>query len=201
MFRHIGGSPVSGAWKKCQASLTKRSLTGRLRTDEHMTLTELATGSWTIDASRTVITATAKMMSAASVPATFTVVSGTISVTDGQLSSVEVVADAKSYTSSIGKRNKDVTSQKGLLDANNYPTITFTAAGGDEQRVSGEVEIKGKTVPLVFTVSKLDVQDDSASFELAATLDRFSVGVDKSPAFVIGRDIDVQVAVVANKAS
>lgn len=77
----------------------------------------------------------------------------------------------------------------------------ITASGGSEQQVSGEVEIKGRTVPLVFTVSKLDVGEDSASFELETTLDRFSVGVDKSPAFVIGRDIDVQVTVGANKTS
>ena len=124
-----------------------------------MALTELATGSWTIDASRTVITATAKMMSAASVPATFTVVSGTISVTDGQLSSVEVVADAKSYTSSIGKRNRDVTSQKGLLDANNYPTITFTAAGGDEHVMSVETVQRFKPHPTTYqyAAEQLDV--------------------------------------------
>lgn len=166
-----------------------------------MALTELATSTWTIDASRTTITATAKMMSAANVPATFQVVSGSISVIDGALGAIEVVADAKSYKSAIGKRNKDVTTQKGLLDANTYPTMTFTASGGSEQQVSGQVEIKGQTVPLSFTVSKLDVGEASATFELATTIDRFSVGVDKSPAFVIGRDIDVQVTAVANKTS
>ena len=79
--------------------------------------------------------------------------------------------------------------------------MTFTASGGSEQQVSGQVEIKGQIVPLSFTVSKLDVGEASATFELATTIDRFSVGVDKSPAFVIGRDIDVQVAAVANKTS
>ena len=56
-------------------------------------------------------------------------------------------------------------------------------------------------MPLSFTVSNLDVGEASATFELAATIDRFSVGVDKSPAFVVGRDIDVQVTAVANKTS
>lgn len=67
--------------------------------------------------------------------------------------------------------------------------------------MSGRVEIKGQIMPLSFTVSNLDVGEASATFELAATIDRFSVGVDKSPAFVVGRDIDVQVTAVANKTS
>jgi len=164
-----------------------------------MTLAETATGTWTIDPAKTTVTATAKMMSAANVPATFQVESGSISITDGQLTGVDVVADAASYKSSISKRNKDVTLQKGLLDANNYPTITFTASGGSEKQVTGEVTIKGHTVPLAFMVSKLQVEEGTASFEATTTIDRFSVGVDKSPAFVIGKDIDVRVTATATK--
>ena len=164
-----------------------------------MILADIATSTWMVDPSKTTVTATAKMMSVADVPATFDVLSGSVSIVDGTLASVEVQADAASYKSSIPKRNKDVTMQKGLLDAASYPTITFVASGGTEQQVGGEVTIKGKTVPLVFAVSDLNVGEDSASFVATATLDRFSVGVSKSPAFVIGKDINVRVMVSANK--
>lgn len=164
-----------------------------------MTLAETTTGTWTIDTAKTTVTATARMLSLADVPATFQVTSGSISIVDGALTAVEVVADATSYTSSISKRNKDVTTQKGLLDATTYPTITFTASGGSERQVSGEVTIKGTTVPLTFSISGLTIADTTATFEATTTLDRFSVGVNKSPAFVIGKDIEVRVSASATK--
>lgn len=164
-----------------------------------MAIADLPNATWTIDAAKTTVTATAKMMTAVAVPATFDVVSGSITIADGQVAGVEVMVDATSYTSSIAKRNKDVKA-KGFLDAANYPTITFTASGGSEEKVAGEVTIKGTTVPLTFSVSEVDVQGSAATFTATTMVDRFAVGVDKSPAFVIAKDVAVEVNASATAA-
>lgn len=164
-----------------------------------MAISELPSGTWALSSINSSVSATAKMMNAVPVPATFQVVSGSISIVDGELDIVEATVDASSYKSSIAKRNKDVTSS-AFLDAAKFPTMTFTASGGSDRRVTGQLTVKGQTVEVAFAISELRVSGTDATFVATATVDRFAFGVSKSPAFVIGKDIDITVHASASTA-
>lgn len=83
-----------------------------------------------------------------SVPATLTVSAGTIEIdADQQVTAVEVIADAASYTSRNAKRNDHVRSAD-FLDADNHPDLIFQADQVNpvpgSYRVEGSVTVKGR---------------------------------------------------------
>ena len=162
------------------------------------TTTTLPSGTWAIDPAATTVTVTVKKMKAITVPATLAVSNGSITVADGAVSAVDVAVDAASYTSPNKKRNEHVTSAD-FLDAAAHPTITFSAqlTKGTLQ-VPGTVEVKGRTTPVTFAISNLTIGDDSATFTAAATVDRFDLGVDKLPSFVIARELAIAVDATAS---
>lgn len=159
----------------------------------------LPEGMWTLDPAATTVSVTVKKMKVITVTASIDVTSGSIGIADGQVASVEVIANAASYASPNAKRNEHVVGPD-FLDATTHPTISFSAAGGDDShRVAGVVTIKGQSTPVTFDVNDLKITDDSASFRASATVDRFALGIDKMPAFVIARDLDVTVTTSAKR--
>jgi polyisoprenoid-binding protein YceI len=119
---------------------------------------------------------------------------------------MKVTAEAGSCASSNAKRNKHIVSPD-FLNAESYPTITFSAASDDQSptpssrthRLDGEVTIKGQTSPLTFDVSELSIDGDAATFRSTATTDRFELGIDKLPSFVIARRLDIAVTATARR--
>lgn len=169
----------------------------------------LPAGTWTLDPATTTVEVTVKKMKVITVTATLAVTSGSIGIADGQVTRVEVVADAASYASPNAKRNEHVAGPD-FLDATAHPTIEFSATGGDStQKIAGTVTIKGKKTPITFNVSDLNVADDSpsnnspsnnsASFTATTTVDRFALGIDKMPSFVIAKDLDIKVTATAQR--
>ena len=167
------------------------------------TTTQLPTGTWTLDPSATTITVAARKLGLFTVPATLTVVSGTIDIDDDhQVTNVDIVADASSYTSRNPKRNEHITGAD-FLDADAHPTIAFrtgnvtSSAGGFTS--NGTVTIKGQSSPIAVAVSNVDLDGATGSFVATATVDRTAIGVDKMPALVIGRRHDITVNARAEK--
>lgn len=161
--------------------------------------TNLPDGTWTIDPDRTTLTVTVQKMKFISVPATLDLSSGHIEIANGAVTSVEVVADAASYKSSSGMRNKEVVGKK-FLDAENHPTITFSASNPSATtHIGGTVQIKGKNSPIAFAITDLEVSDSLASFTATSTVDRMAAGVDMMPAFVIAPELEIKVSAVASK--
>lgn len=166
----------------------------------------LPSGTWTIDPSTTTVTLSATMLGFIKVPATLTVVSGTIEINDNhELTAVEVVADAASYSSNSRKRNEHVLGAD-FLDVEKHPHIVFTAnsvePSGSGYRANGSVTVKGQTFPLKLMVNSVDVGQIDAgrgSFQATAAIDRVGVGVDKMPAFVIGRTLQLTVSADATR--
>lgn len=94
---------------------------------------QLPAGTWTLNPSATTITVSAKKLGIFTIPATLTVVSGTIDIGDDhQVTNVDIVADAGSYTSKSDKRNEHVIGAD-FLDAGAHPTIA-DSAGVRERR-------------------------------------------------------------------
>ena len=167
------------------------------------TTTQLPTGTWTLDPSATTITVSAKKLGLFIIPATLTVVSGRIDIGDDhQVTNVDIVADASSYTSKNPKRNEHITGAD-FLDADAHPTIVFQAdnvTSSDSGLTSnGTVTIKGQTKPIDVTVSNVNVNGTTGSFIATASVDRNAIGIDKMPALVIGRHLDITVNATAEK--
>lgn len=155
--------------------------------------TVLPTASWQLDTAATTVTISVTKMGFFNIPATLTVLSGTIEIDENNnVSSVEVVVDAASYASKNKKRNEHVASGD-FLDAAQHPTISFRTedvhptSGG--YRSTGTVTVKGKTSPLAVDIGNVSVSDSSGSFTGTATVDRKAIGVDKLPTFVISQDL------------
>lgn len=162
----------------------------------------LPTGTWKIDPSQTTITVTAKKLGLFKVPATLTVTSGTIEIdTDHQITSVEVTADAGSYTSGNPRRNDHIRSAD-FLDGENHPDLRFTAdtvsrtAAG--YQADGSVTVKATTSPIKVDISDVDVEGDRGSFVATASVDRTAIGVDKLPSLIIGRNLQLTVTATAS---
>ena len=72
-------------------------------------VTDLPAGTWRLDPAATSISVTAKKLGLFTVPASLQVAGGTIEIdADHQVASVEVAADASSYTSANAKRNDHI---------------------------------------------------------------------------------------------
>ena len=164
----------------------------------------LPDGTWALDPATTNVTVTVKKMKAITVPATLTVSSGNITITNGAVSNVAISLDAHSYNSPSKKRNEHVVSND-FLDAESFPAITFSADNhrsiSDGHRVAGQVHIKGKSTPLSFDVTNLRIDGESASFSATATADRFDLGVSKLPAIIIAKQLDISVTAKAAQQS
>jgi polyisoprenoid-binding protein YceI len=159
--------------------------------------TSLPTGTWQIDPSSTTVTVSAKMFSLLTVPATFTVVSGTIEVdAENEVTAVDVVVDASSYASKNAKRNEHVVGPD-FLDATTHSTISFQASrvtqADANYTTSGTITSKGKPSPMEVAVSDVEIDGGSGSFTASATVDRTTLGVDKMPGLVIGRNVELTV--------
>ena len=89
------------------------------------------------------------------------------------------------------------------LDAGTHPTIAFRSdqvtPAGNGLTSNGTVTIKGQTSPIDVTVSNVDVNGATGSFVATATIDRNAIGIDKMPALVIGRHLDITVNATAEK--
>ncbi len=174
-------------------------------TEQQTTQAVFPTGTWVVDTSATTVTVTVRKMGFLTVPANLTVTSGTIEVGEnGQIVKVDVAVDASSYKSKNAKRNEHVTGSD-FLDADQHPVITFRAgavtATADGHRASGTVTIKGQTSPVDVAVSDVEFTDANGSFTAAATVDRKTAGVDKLPAFIIGRTLDLMVTATVERSA
>ena len=162
---------------------------------------DLPTGTWRLDPSQTTVTVTAKKLGLLTVPATLTLTSGTIKIdADHQLTAVEVVVDASSYTSKNAKRNVHVVSAD-FLDAATHPELRFKA--GDISRTAfgfradGSMTVKGQACPISVDVTDVEFDARAGSFLATATIDRTAIGVDKFPSLLIGRVLHLTVTATA----
>lgn len=161
----------------------------------------LPVGTWRLDPDQTTITVTAKKLGVFTVPATLTTSGGTIEIgSDHQVTRVEVVADAGSYTSRNAKRNDHIRGAD-FLDADNHPDLVFTAEQlkptADGYQAAGSVTVKAETFPLDVDISNVEYDAHRGSFVATATIDRNAIGVTKLPSLVIGRNIELTVAATA----
>jgi polyisoprenoid-binding protein YceI len=167
-------------------------------------------GTYALDPEHTTIRADVKaMFGLMTVHGTFRLRAGQVSIAaDPDASSVEATIEAGSFASGNTQRDADVTGAN-LLDAKNYPEITFTGQGarrdGDSWLVPGSVTAHGTAVPAEVRLSDARLQTGGAGqpgqarFRATARLDRTSFGVTKKKGMV-GRTVDLVIEAVAQPA-
>ena len=161
------------------------------------TSTALPAGKWQLDTAATTVTVSVRKLAMFDVAATLAVRSGTIEIDENhQVTSVDIVADAGSYTSKNAKRNEHVIG-KDFLDAESHPDIRFQAdtvtSRGDGYQGKGTATVKGKSSPIDVAVSDVSFTDAKGAFTATAVVDRKAIGIDKMPTLVIGQNLELTV--------
>lgn len=166
---------------------------------------QLATGSWQLDPLATTVTVSATKLGFYDVPATLDVTSGVVEIDDNhQVTKVEVVVDAASYTSKTGMRNRHIVS-KDFLNGARHHSISFQSTrvtpASDGYTAEGTLTVKGVSSPMTVAVTDLVVQGARAVFSCRATVDRQAIGVGAMPMFYIGRKLRLMVSASMSKAA
>ncbi len=166
--------------------------------------TRLPAGTWSIEPSKTSLTATAKKLGFLNVAGTMAVTSGTILIDDShKVTSVAVTANANSYNSGNSKRDTHIRSSD-FLDAEASPTIEFLCTDfvetPDGLTAKGTVVVKGASSPLTVQITNIEFQADSCTFRASSAVNRNAIGVGKLPSFVIGRMLSLDVTAQARRA-
>jgi polyisoprenoid-binding protein YceI len=164
-----------------------------------------AAGTYAIDPTKSKVEYSSRhMFGLGVVHATFSIVSGTVTITDPPAGShVQVILDPSSFTSNNAKRDKDVRSAS-LLDVAAYPDITFESQGlrqnGDQWQLSGTVTAHGHGVPVEVMINRLTSESGGVRIQARAThLDRYSFGITGSKGMV-GRYLDLDLDAYATPA-
>jgi polyisoprenoid-binding protein YceI len=115
---------------------------------------------------------------------------------DGRVQEVRAEIDLNSLDTGIARRDADLR-KPALLDIDNHPMMVFRSHDIDFQEhgwaLSGDLEVRGTTVPLTLNVAQPD-EESATTLHVVATaaLDRRSAGI-RAPAFLIGHQISITV--------
>ncbi|KAF0849468.1 polyisoprenoid-binding protein YceI [Nocardia caishijiensis] len=131
------------------------------------------------------------------------VLAGLLTLTpDGRPITAAGVVDLAAIDTGNPRRDRDLRKPR-LLDLDGHPRTTFTAeditADGPRWRVAGVAAVRGRAVPLIFTVDTFDITDTAVTVTASAVLDRTAFGL-RAPSLLIGRWVDITVRVVLRPA-
>src|SRR5437868_4273658 len=121
---------------------------------------DIATGTWTIDPSHTLVEFTARHLMVTKVRGRFPAVDGAITIAENPLDShVEVTIDVASISTGDEKRDGHLKSAD-FFDIEKYPTITFRSTavrptGKDRFEVDGDLTIREVTRPVTLELEYL----------------------------------------------
>jgi polyisoprenoid-binding protein YceI len=165
-------------------------------------------GRYRIDADHSTVTfATRHLFGLAPVRGTFTLRDGMVIMADPVAgSSVQARVAASSFRSGNPARDAAVLSPK-LLDAEAYPSLTFTSTSlepgtpeGESWLLRGELEVRGVTVPVEARVTAKPADPDGAVLHASARLsvDRYAFGLTAFRGLA-GRQLTVDLDIVARR--
>lgn len=172
-----------------------------------MTSTELTTtaltGTWTIDAARSTVGFTVKHMGFMKASGTMPVREGKITVgEDLESSSVEAELDPAGFDTGNPKRDEHVRSGD-FLDVEQFPSAgyrsTSVEARGGSFTVHGELTVHGQTRPVTLVGELSSTAGGDAAFTASATITRHDFSVSKMPTFVVGRDVAIELEIIATR--
>jgi polyisoprenoid-binding protein YceI len=162
--------------------------------------TQIAGGTWTVDANHSLIEFAALHFTIAYVKGRFRAFSGTINVDETNLleSTVELTIDARSVDSQAVQGREDLINGEEMLDTASYPHITFKSKRIEQKDlnnfvVTGDLTMRGTTrevqVPLTFNGAVVTRMGPAAGFSGALTLKLSDFGVPFTREFEPGRRV------------
>lgn len=157
--------------------------------------TDLATGTWTVDATHSSVSFTVKHLMISKVRGSFTKFSGTVVVPDDRFAStVSVVIDPASVNT--GDDNRDGHLKTGdFFDAGSFPEWKFTStairANGSDYVLVGDLTLRGVTKPVELAVEFEGVNKDpygntKAGFNAEGEVNRKDFGMEYNAALETG---------------
>lgn len=146
-----------------------------------------ATGTWVFDPTHTRIEAVARHLMVTKVRGHFTDYSGTVEVAEDPAdSTVQLTFDARSITTGTDDRDNHLRSPD-FMDVEKHPLVTFTSTSiepqnGDSWVLTGDLTIRGTTLPVTLDVVFLGVVRDptgvqKAAFTASGAFDRRDYGL------------------------
>ena len=177
-----------------------------------LTLSAAAQDTWQLDPPHSSAQFSVRHLGVSTVRGAFTKVSGTVQydAANPGKSSIQTTIEAASVDTRVDMRDNDLRSAR-FLDAQKYPTITFTskrveAAGTDKLKVTGDLTIHGVTKEVVLDVDgptpaiKDPMGKDRLRMGASATtkINRNDFGVSGLPG-VVGDDITITLDVEMTK--
>jgi polyisoprenoid-binding protein YceI len=165
-------------------------------------ITDAPTGTYAIDVTESTVTfGTTSFFGLLKAPASFTIASGHIVVTDPSNVAIDVTLDAASFDSKNPKRDTHIRSAD-FLDVAKHPTIAYRSnavAQHDEHwHVDGTLTVKGVGAPVALHVTSATLEGDTVRVQGTATVDRYAHGVKKMGGMV-GRRVPVTLDIVAKR--
>ncbi|SHM36149.1 YceI family protein [Actinacidiphila paucisporea] len=150
-------------------------------------------GTWVIDAARSEIAFLARALGFWKTRGTFADVEGTVVLKEDPLdSSVSAVIQSASLNTGMPNRDRDL-KRAGYLDAERYPTITFTSTGvradGDGFLVDGDLTVLAATEKVTLALSPKGFETGAdgtsvATFSASTQISNKALGVTKGSAFI-----------------
>ena len=177
-----------------------------------LTLSAAAQDTWQLDPPHSSAQFSVRHLGVSTVRGAFTKVSGTVQydAANPGKSSIQTTIEAASVDTRVDMRDNDLRSAR-FLDAQKYPTITFTskrveAAGADKLKVTGDLTIHGVTKEVVLDVDgptpaiKDPMGKDRLRMGASATtkINRNDFGISGLPG-VVGDDITITLDVEMTK--
>lgn len=173
---------------------------------------------WQLDPAHTTVEFAVKHMMFTTVRGRFKNFSGTVHVNEQnpEKSRVEVEIDASSIDTGVGDRDAHLRSAD-FLDVEKHPTITFRSRRvqgahskeGERFRVNGDLEIRGKSMPVDLDVTFQGLGKDPwgkqrAGFEAKTEIDRREWGLQWNQALetggvLVGTSVKIEIEAQAVK--
>lgn len=152
---------------------------------------DLASGTWTVDASHSTVGFTARHLMVTKVRGTFNEYTSSVVVAEPiENSKVDVTVQIASVDTKDEGRDTHLRSGD-FFDAETHPTMSFTSTSFDGKNLAGDLTIKGVTKPVVFDVDFEGVVTDpwgnqKAGFEAETEINRKDWGLDWNAALEAG---------------
>ena len=152
-------------------------------------------GRYEIDASRSAVTfRTRHLFGLAPVRGSFTILTGTIDVTEPITDSIiHAEIDTASFRTGNQQRDASVRSAR-FLDAGRHPVMTFAAEGIDGGQVAGTLTVGTVTRPVTLSVGPTAVSPGSFTARATTRIDRAEFGVTAARG-IAGRYLDISLEV------
>jgi polyisoprenoid-binding protein YceI len=161
---------------------------------DHITTTPQF-GRYEIDTTRSAVTfRTRHLFGLAPVRGTFAIRSGTIDIAEPLADSrVRVEIGAASFHTGNRPRDNSVRSAR-LLDASQYPVLTFTGVHVSDDALAGSLTVRDTTQPVSLSIVQFTPADQSFTARATTRIDRTGFGVTAYRGLA-GRYLDICVEV------